>query len=55
MVPAGAPTQQTVAELGELLGDGDVVVDGGNSRWTDDEKHAAELADARASASSTAV
>ncbi len=45
MVPAGAPTQQTVAELGELLGDGDVVVDGGNSRWTDDEKHAAELAE----------
>ena len=45
MVPAGAPTQQTVAELGGLLGDGDVVVDGGNSRWTDDEKHAAELAE----------
>ena len=45
MVPAGAPTQQTVVELGELLGDGDVVVDGGNSRWTDDEKHAAELAE----------
>ena len=43
MVPAGGPTQQTVAELGELLGEGDVVVDGGNSRWTDDEKHAAEL------------
>ena len=46
MVPAGGPTQQTIAELGELLGEGDVVVDGGNSRWTDDEKHAAEL-DAR--------
>ena len=45
MVPAGDPTQQTVAELGELLGEGDVVVDGGNSRWTDDEKHAAELAE----------
>jgi 6-phosphogluconate dehydrogenase len=45
MVPAGAPTQQTIAELGGLLGDGDVVVDGGNSRWTDDEKHAAELAE----------
>src|SRR5687767_9612609 len=43
MVPAGGPTQQTVSELGELLGEGDVVVDGGNSRWTDDEKHAAEL------------
>jgi 6-phosphogluconate dehydrogenase len=44
MVPAGEPTQQTVAELGGLLGEGDVVVDGGNSRWTDDEKNAAELA-----------
>ncbi len=44
MVPAGEPTQQTVAELGELLGEGDVVVDGGNSRWTDDEKNAASLA-----------
>jgi 6-phosphogluconate dehydrogenase len=43
MVPAGGPTQQTVAELGELLSEGDVVVDGGNSRWTDDERHAAEL------------
>jgi 6-phosphogluconate dehydrogenase len=43
MVPAGAPTHQTIAELGELLDEGDVVVDGGNSRWTDDEKHAALL------------
>ena len=43
MVPAGAPTQSTVDELAELLEPGDVVVDGGNSRWTDDEKHAEEL------------
>src|SRR5690349_8814199 len=43
MVPAGAPTQSTIDELAELLEPGDVVVDGGNSRWTDDEKHAAEL------------
>ena len=45
MVPAGDPTRETVTALAELLGDGDVVVDGGNSRWTDDEKHAAELAE----------
>ncbi len=45
MVPAGAPTQSTVDELKELLSEGDIVVDGGNSRWTDDEKHAAELAE----------
>ncbi|MYR56118.1 NADP-dependent phosphogluconate dehydrogenase, partial [Streptomyces sp. SID625] len=44
MVPAGAPTQSTIDELAELLEPGDVVVDGGNSRWTDDEKHAKELA-----------
>ena len=44
MVPAGAPTQATVDELAGLLEPGDVVVDGGNSRWTDDEKHGTELA-----------
>ncbi|TKA11490.1 decarboxylating 6-phosphogluconate dehydrogenase [Actinacidiphila oryziradicis] len=44
MVPAGAATQSTIDELGELLSPGDTVVDGGNSRWTDDEKHAEELA-----------
>jgi 6-phosphogluconate dehydrogenase len=40
MVPSGEPTRATVAELAELLERGDVVVDGGNSRWTDDERHA---------------
>ncbi|MFD1313933.1 phosphogluconate dehydrogenase (NAD(+)-dependent, decarboxylating), partial [Streptomyces kaempferi] len=44
MVPAGAATQSTVDQLGDLLEPGDTVVDGGNSRWTDDEKHAEELA-----------
>ncbi|CAL9473269.1 MULTISPECIES: phosphogluconate dehydrogenase (NAD(+)-dependent, decarboxylating) [Streptomyces] len=44
MVPAGGPTQSTIDALGELLSPGDVVVDGGNSRWTDDERHAEELA-----------
>jgi len=43
MVPAGGPTQSVVDELGGLLSPGDTVVDGGNSRWTDDEKHAEEL------------
>lgn len=45
MVPAGDPTRQTVTELGDLLEEGDVVVDGGNSRWTDDLEHAAQLAE----------
>ncbi|GGF47323.1 6-phosphogluconate dehydrogenase [Marmoricola endophyticus] len=40
MVPAGDPTRQTVAELGDLLGEGDLVVDGGNSKYTDDEANA---------------
>jgi 6-phosphogluconate dehydrogenase len=44
MVPAGAPTQSTVDELGDLLSPGDLVIDGGNSRWTDDKKHAEQLA-----------
>ncbi|MGW1030192.1 phosphogluconate dehydrogenase (NAD(+)-dependent, decarboxylating) [Streptomyces sp. NPDC002577] len=43
MVPAGGPTQAVIDELATLLLPGDIVVDGGNSRWTDDEKHAAEL------------
>lgn len=40
MVPAGDPTRETVEALSDLLGAGDVVVDGGNSRWTDDLIHA---------------
>ncbi len=43
MVPAGEPTRETVRQLGELLGEGDIVVDGGNSRWTDDIANAAHL------------
>jgi 6-phosphogluconate dehydrogenase len=45
MVPAGAPTRGVIGELRGLLSAGDVVVDGGNSRWTDDEEHAEQLAD----------
>jgi 6-phosphogluconate dehydrogenase len=43
MVPAGDPTQQTVDKLGELLDAGDMIIDGGNSRWTDDKARAAQL------------
>jgi 6-phosphogluconate dehydrogenase len=45
MVPAGRPTAETVEALGNLLAPGDVVIDGGNSRYTDDQIHAAALAD----------
>ncbi|TNY37738.1 phosphogluconate dehydrogenase (NAD(+)-dependent, decarboxylating) [Thermomonospora catenispora] len=44
MVPAGDPTRETVHRLGELLEPGDVVVDGGNSHYADDRRHAEELA-----------
>ncbi|MGH3657523.1 MAG: phosphogluconate dehydrogenase (NAD(+)-dependent, decarboxylating) [Micromonosporaceae bacterium] len=44
MVPHGDPTRQTVQELAKLLGEADVVIDGGNSRYTDDLKHAELLA-----------
>ena len=43
MVPAGQPTYDTVDALRDLLEAGDLVVDGGNSRYTDDQRHAAEL------------
>jgi len=45
MIPAGEPTRQTVAELGGLLSEGDVIIDGGNSRYTDDRVHADALAE----------
>ncbi len=45
MVPAGDATRETVRALAELLGDGDVVVDGGNSKWTDDQANADLLAE----------
>ena len=44
MVPAGEPTHETIAELATLLSPGDVVVEGGNSRYTDDAGHAELLA-----------
>jgi 6-phosphogluconate dehydrogenase len=43
MVPAGGPTQETVDKLAKLLERGDMIVDGGNSKWTDDKRRAAEL------------
>ena len=43
MVPAGPATYSTVEALAELLEEGDVIVDGGNSRYTDDQRHSREL------------
>ncbi len=43
MVPAGDPTTKTVNELAKLMDKDDTIVDGGNSRWTDDKERAAAL------------
>jgi 6-phosphogluconate dehydrogenase len=44
MLPAGPATSQVLAQLADLLGAGDLVVDGGNSDWRDAGPRAAELA-----------
>ena len=46
MVPSGAITDAVIEELSEHLSAGDLVVDGGNTRFTDDFTHAALLATA---------
>ncbi len=40
MVPAGAPTEETVQAVGKLLSKGDVILDGGNSFFKDDVRRA---------------
>jgi 6-phosphogluconate dehydrogenase len=44
MVPAGEITRSTVRDLNDLLSEGDIVIDGGNSRWTDDKLNGEMLA-----------
>ena len=46
MVPAGAPVDDTIAELRPMLGDGDIIIDGGNSNFHDTIRRAAALRDA---------
>jgi 6-phosphogluconate dehydrogenase len=43
MVPAGDPTEQTVAALADKLSSGDVIIDGGNSHYKDDVRRAKTL------------
>jgi len=43
MVPAGEITDRTIAAVAEVLEPGDVVVDGGNTHYHDDLRHAGEL------------
>ena len=40
MVPAGDITAGVIEELSKELSEGDLVIDGGNSKWLDDEVHA---------------
>ncbi|HEY7732606.1 MAG TPA: decarboxylating 6-phosphogluconate dehydrogenase [Gaiellaceae bacterium] len=45
MVPAGEITNTTIAELADALEAGDAIVDGGNTHYHDDIRHAASLAE----------
>jgi len=44
MVPSGEPTRSTVRTLADTLSAGDLVIDGGNSKYTDDAINAELLA-----------
>ncbi|WP_223473302.1 MULTISPECIES: phosphogluconate dehydrogenase (NAD(+)-dependent, decarboxylating) [unclassified Pseudomonas] len=45
MLPAGAPTEDTVNVLSELLEPGDVIIDGGNTYYKDDIRRAQALSE----------
>jgi 6-phosphogluconate dehydrogenase len=45
MVPSGTVTHETIAVLADELSQGDLVIDGGNSRYTDDAPNAKLLRD----------
>jgi 6-phosphogluconate dehydrogenase len=45
MVPAGAITDAVITELAGKLSQGDLVIDGGNTRFTEDDRHAAMLSE----------
>lgn len=45
MVPAGEPTNVSIQALAAHLAKGDLVIDGGNSRYTDSQRHGKVLAE----------
>jgi 6-phosphogluconate dehydrogenase len=47
MIKAGQPVDSQIAQLLPLLDDGDVIIDGGNSLYTDSARRAEELASLR--------
>ncbi|MGH6875914.1 MAG: NADP-dependent phosphogluconate dehydrogenase, partial [Rhizomicrobium sp.] len=44
MLPAGAPTDETVSQLAEILESGDTIIDGGNTFYRDDIRRAQAIA-----------
>ncbi len=42
MIPSGKPTQDTIEQLYELLDEGDTIIDGGNSKWSDSRRNGQE-------------
>ena len=45
MVPAGEPTRGVLDQLADILSEGDIVIEGGNSHYVEDQERAAELAE----------
>lgn len=45
MLPAGEPTEATIAALAEMAEEGDIIIDGGNSFYKDDIRRAEALAE----------
>ena len=43
MIPAGKVTDDTIKQLSNLLSEGDIIIDGGNSNYKDSVRHAASL------------
>lgn len=43
MVPSGDPTEETIRHLGTILDKNDIVIDGGNTKFHDDVRRAADL------------
>src|SRR5512145_2061908 len=43
MVPAGKATDDTIDQLANVLSKGDIIIDGGNSNYKDDARHATQL------------
>jgi 6-phosphogluconate dehydrogenase len=42
MIPSGEPTQSTIEQLYKILDEGDTIIDGGNSKWSDSKRNGEE-------------